>query len=149
MVPTGSNALWPWYSAVGGAALVCDAVIGVHATIAGGTAQRLLPLHRTASSVPRGGLGLLHRLSICCSHKPLIVPLFGFANAGGVSPEASIWSRSCRVPAGTRAWARFVGKRRDIRSCPSSCEAGLAAAKECKLDSSLRRRGFVRHRILR
>jgi Na+:H+ antiporter, NhaA family len=102
--------LWPYI--IGGLALwyfVLES--GVHATLAGVALAMLIPLQpsRGAPDVARSPL---HRLEHSL-HKPvafLIVPLFGFANAGlsfaGVSPTAALEP----VPLGV-ALGLFIGKQ--------------------------------------
>ena len=101
--------LWPYI--VGGLALwyfVLES--GVHATLAGVALAMLIPLRRSPGA-PDHAASPLHRLEHGL-HKPvafLIVPLFGFANAGlsfaGVSPAAALEP----VPLGV-ALGLFIGK---------------------------------------
>ena len=101
--------LWPYI--VGGLALwyfVLES--GVHATLAGVALAMLIPLRRSPGT-PDHAASPLHRLEHGL-HKPvafLIVPLFGFANAGlsfaGVSPAAALEP----VPLGV-ALGLFIGK---------------------------------------
>lgn len=102
--------LWPYI--IGGLALwyfVLES--GVHATLAGVALAMLIPLRRSPGA-PDDMRSPLHRLEHAL-HKPvafLIVPLFGFANAGlsfaGVSPTAALEP----VPLGV-ALGLFVGKQ--------------------------------------
>ena len=102
--------LWPYI--IGGLALwyfVLES--GVHATLAGVALAMLIPLRRSPGA-PDDVRSPLHRLEHAL-HKPvafLIVPLFGFANAGlsfaGVSPTAALEP----VPLGV-ALGLFVGKQ--------------------------------------
>ncbi len=102
--------LWPYL--LGGLVLwwlVLES--GVHATLAGVALAMLIPL-RKSPAAPDHVASPLHRLEHAL-HKPvafLIVPLFGFANAGlsfaGVSPEALLDP----VPLGV-ALGLFVGKQ--------------------------------------
>ncbi len=101
--------LWPYI--VGGLALwyfVLES--GVHATLAGVALAMLIPLRRSPGA-PDHAASPLHRLEHGL-HKPvafMIVPLFGFANAGlsfaGVSPAAALEP----VPLGV-ALGLFIGK---------------------------------------
>ena len=103
-------ALWPYL--LGGLVLwwlVLES--GVHATLAGVALAMLIPL-RKSPAAPDHAESPLHRLEHSL-HKPvafLIVPLFGFANAGlsfaGVSPAALLDP----VPLGV-ALGLFVGKQ--------------------------------------
>jgi len=102
--------LWPYL--LGGLALwwlVLES--GVHATLAGVALAMLIPL-RKSPACPDDETSPLHRLEHAL-HKPvafLIVPLFGFANAGlsfaGVSPSAVLDP----VPLGV-ALGLFLGKQ--------------------------------------
>ena len=102
--------LWPYI--IGGLALwyfVLES--GVHATLAGVALAMLIPMRRSAGA-PDDARSPLHRLKHMLQ-KPvafLIVPLFGFANAGlslvGVSPTAALEP----VPLGV-ALGLFVGKQ--------------------------------------
>ncbi len=104
------TALWPYI--LGGLALwyfVLES--GVHATLAGVALAMLIPLRRSPGA-PDDATSSLHRLEHAL-HKPvafLIVPLFGFANAGlsfaGVSPAAALDP----VPLGV-ALGLFIGKQ--------------------------------------
>jgi len=102
--------LWPYL--IGGLILwwlVLES--GVHATLAGVALAMLIPL-RKSPAAPDHAASPLHRLEHAL-HKPvafLIVPLFGFANAGlsfsGISPAALLDP----VPLGV-ALGLFVGKQ--------------------------------------
>ncbi len=102
--------LWPYL--IGGVILwwlVLES--GVHATLAGVALAMLIPLRKSPAS-PDDRASPLHRLEHAL-HKPvafLIVPLFGFANAGlsfaGLSPAAALDP----VPLGV-ALGLFFGKQ--------------------------------------
>ena len=102
--------LWPYL--LGGLVLwwlVLES--GVHATLAGVALAMLIPLRRSPAC-PDDATSPLHRLEHAL-HKPvafLIVPLFGFANAGlsfaGLSPSAILDP----VPLGV-ALGLFIGKQ--------------------------------------
>ena len=104
------SVLWPYMA--GGLVLwyfVLES--GVHATLAGVALAMLIPLRRSRGAPDDAG-SPLHRLEHAL-HKPvafLVVPLFGFANAGlsfaGVSPTAALES----VPLGV-AMGLFIGKQ--------------------------------------
>jgi len=103
------TALWPYL--LGGLVLwwfVLES--GVHATLAGVALAMLIPL-RKSPAAPDDETSPLHRLEHAL-HKPVafvIVPLFGFANAGlsfaGIAPSAALDP----VPLGV-ALGLFVGK---------------------------------------
>jgi len=102
--------LWPYL--LGGVVLwwlVLES--GIHATLAGVALAMLIPL-RKSPACPDDATSPLHRLEHAL-HKPvafLIVPLFGFANAGlsfaGISPAAALDP----VPLGV-ALGLFFGKQ--------------------------------------
>jgi len=102
--------LWPYM--LGGLVLWYFVLqSGVHATLAGVALAMLIPLRRSPAR-PDDAASPLHRLEHAL-HKPvafLIVPLFGFANAGlsfaGVTPSAAFET----VPLGI-ALGLFVGKQ--------------------------------------
>jgi Na+:H+ antiporter, NhaA family len=107
------NALWPYLIL---AALLWYATLlsGVHATIAGVMAAFAIPFRRTIAA-PDAEDSALHRLEHALA-KPvafLIVPLFGFANAGvsldGVSPSSLVEP----LPLGI-ALGLFLGKQLGI-----------------------------------
>ncbi len=102
--------LWPYI--IGGLVLwYCVLESGVHATLAGVALAMLIPLRRSPGAPDDAG-SPLHRLEHGLQ-KPvafLIVPLFGFANAGlslvGISPTSALEP----VPLGV-ALGLFVGKQ--------------------------------------
>ena len=104
----GVTQLWPWLI---GAALLWYAVLlsGVHATVAGVLAAAIIPLR------PEEEGSVLHRLEHALSPWVafLVVPLFGFANAGvslaGVDPALLL----SPLPAGI-ALGLFLGKQLGI-----------------------------------
>jgi NhaA family Na+:H+ antiporter len=102
--------LWP-YIGVGLALWFCVLESGVHATLAGVALAMTIPLRKTPGH-PDDPHSPLHRLEHSL-HKPvafLIVPLFGFANAGlsfaALSPSAALDP----VPLGV-ALGLFLGKQ--------------------------------------
>jgi len=122
----GVRPLWPYLLL---AALLWYATLlsGVHATIAGVLAAFAIPLRRTVGA-PDAEDSLLHRLEHALA-KPVafvIVPLFGFANAGvsleGVGADALL----SPLPLGI-ALGLFVGKQLGIfGSVWLTVKAGLA-----------------------
>jgi NhaA family Na+:H+ antiporter len=110
---SGVGRLWPWLLA---AALLWYAILlsGMHATVAGVLAAAVIPLRRTPGA-PDAEDSVLHRLE----HRLapwvafLIVPLFGFANAGlslsGVDPAMLLSPLPLGVAAGL-----FAGKQLGI-----------------------------------
>ena len=107
------NALWPslifaallWYATL---------LSGVHATIAGVMAAFAIPFRRTAGA-PDAEDSALHRLEHALA-KPvafLIVPLFGFANAGVSLQGVGLSSLAAPLPLGI-ALGLFVGKQLGI-----------------------------------
>lgn len=107
------NALWPYLIL---AALLWYATLlsGVHATIAGVMAAFAIPFHRTIAA-PDAEDSPLHRLEHALA-KPvafLIVPLFGFANAGVSLQGVGLSSLAAPLPLGI-ALGLFVGKQLGI-----------------------------------
>jgi Na+:H+ antiporter, NhaA family len=107
------NALWPYLIL---AALLWYATLlsGVHATIAGVMAAFAIPFRRTLGS-PDAEDSALHRLEHALA-KPvafLIVPLFGFANAGVSLDGVSLSSLVEPLPLGI-ALGLFLGKQLGI-----------------------------------
>jgi len=107
------NALWPYLIL---AALLWYATLlsGVHATIAGVMAAFAIPFRRTVGA-PDAEDSALHRLEHALA-KPvafLIVPLFGFANAGVSLESVGLSSLAAPLPLGI-ALGLFVGKQLGI-----------------------------------
>jgi NhaA family Na+:H+ antiporter len=110
---TGVRRLWPYLV---GAGLLWFAVLlsGVHATVAGVLAAAAIPIVATPGT-PDSADSPLHRLEHGLSPWVafLIVPLFGFANAGvslaGVGPERLLAPLPLGIAAGL-----FVGKQLGI-----------------------------------
>lgn len=107
------NALWPYLIL---AALLWYAMLlsGVHATIAGVMAAFAIPFRRTIAA-PDAKDSPLHRLEHALA-KPvafLIVPLFGFANAGVSLQGVGLSSLAAPLPLGI-ALGLFVGKQLGI-----------------------------------
>ena len=104
------TALWPYL--LGGLVMwffVLES--GVHATLAGVALAMVIPL-RKSPAAPDDATSPLHRLEHAL-HKPaafLIVPLFGFANAGLSFSGISISNLGDPVPLGV-ALGLFVGKQ--------------------------------------
>ncbi|HEX8062381.1 MAG TPA: Na+/H+ antiporter NhaA [Allosphingosinicella sp.] len=109
----GVRSLWPYLT---GAGLLWYAVLlsGVHATVAGVLAASAIPIVRTPGA-PDSADSPLHRLEHGISPWVafLIVPLFGFANAGvsleGLSPERLLAPLPLGIAAGL-----FLGKQLGI-----------------------------------
>lgn len=120
------NALWPYLLL---AALLWYATLlsGVHATIAGVMAAFAIPFRRTLGS-PDSEDSPLHRLEHLLA-KPvafLIVPLFGFANAGVSLGGVNLESLVAPLPLGI-ALGLFVGKQVGIfGSVWAAVKLGLA-----------------------
>ncbi len=120
------NALWPYLIL---AALLWYATLlsGVHATIAGVLAAFAIPFRRTLAA-PDAEDSALHRLEHALA-KPvafLIVPLFGFANAGVSLENVGLASLGEPLPLGI-ALALFVGKQLGIfGSVWAAVKLGLA-----------------------
>lgn len=107
------NALWPYLIL---AALLWYATLlsGVHATIAGVMAAFAIPFTRTVAA-PDDEESALHRLEHALA-KPvafLIVPLFGFANAGVSLDGMGLASLAAPLPLGI-ALGLFLGKQLGI-----------------------------------
>ena len=107
------NALWPYLIL---AALLWYATLlsGVHATIAGVMAAFAIPFRRTVAA-PDAEDSALHRLEHLLA-KPvafLIVPLFGFANAGVSLEGVGLASLAAPLPLGI-ALGLLVGKQLGI-----------------------------------
>lgn len=107
------HVLWPYLIL---AALLWYATLlsGVHATIAGVMAAFAIPFHRTIAA-PDAKDSPLHRLEHALA-KPvafLIVPLFGFANAGVSLQGVGLSSIAAPLPLGI-ALGLFVGKQLGI-----------------------------------
>jgi NhaA family Na+:H+ antiporter len=107
---SGMTRLWPYLL---GAALLWYAILlsGVHATVAGVLAAMVIPLRRTPGA-PDAEDSVLHRLEhgLAPWVAFLIVPLFGFANAGvslaGVDPALLLSPLPLGIAAGL-----FLGKQ--------------------------------------
>jgi len=121
------NALWPYLIL---AALLWYATLlsGVHATIAGVMAAFAIPFRRTVGA-PDAEDSALHRLEHALA-KPvafLIVPLFGFANAGVSLEGVGLSSLAAPLPLGI-ALGLFVGKQLGIfGSVWAAVKFGIAA----------------------
>jgi len=107
------NALWPYLIL---AALLWYATLlsGVHATIAGVMAAFAIPFRRTLAA-PDAEDSPLHRLEHALV-KPvafLIVPIFGFANAGVSLASISLAALAAPLPLGI-AMGLFLGKQLGI-----------------------------------
>jgi NhaA family Na+:H+ antiporter len=121
------NALWPYLIL---AALLWYATLlsGVHATIAGVMAAFAIPFRRTLAA-PDAEDSALHRLEHALV-KPvafLIVPIFGFANAGVSLAGASFAALAAPLPLGI-AMGLFLGKQIGIfTSVWIAVKLGIAA----------------------
>jgi Na+:H+ antiporter, NhaA family len=121
------NALWPYLIL---AALLWYATLlsGVHATIAGVMAAFAIPFRRTLAA-PDAEDSALHRLEHALV-KPvafLIVPIFGFANAGVSLAGISFAALAAPLPLGI-AMGLFLGKQLGIfTSVWLSVKLGIAA----------------------
>jgi NhaA family Na+:H+ antiporter len=104
------NALWPYL--LGGLALWYFVLAsGVHATLAGVALAMLIPLRKSPAR-PDDAASPLHRLEHAL-HKPvafLIVPIFGFANAGLSFAGVTVAAALDPVPLGV-ALGLFIGKQ--------------------------------------
>lgn len=104
------NALWPYLIL---AALLWYATLlsGVHATIAGVMAAFAIPVRRTIGA-PDAEDSTLHRLEHALARPVafLIVPLFGFANAGVSLESVGLSSLAQPLPLGI-ALGLFLGKQ--------------------------------------
>ncbi|WP_354073278.1 Na+/H+ antiporter NhaA [Caulobacter sp. 1776] len=109
----GVTALWPYL--LGGLLLWLFVLkSGVHATLAGVALAMVVPLRKSPAR-PEEARSALHRLEHAL-HKPVafvIVPLFGFANAGLSFAGISLASLLDPVPLGV-ALGLFVGKQLGI-----------------------------------
>jgi Na+:H+ antiporter, NhaA family len=104
------NALWP-YLLMAGLLWYAMLISGVHATIAGVLAAFAIPFRRTLAA-PDAEDSPLHRLEHLL-HKPVafvIVPLFGFANAGVSLAGVGIEQVFAPLPLGI-ALGLFLGKQ--------------------------------------
>ena len=121
------TALWP-FLLLAAALWYCVLLSGVHATIAGVLAAFAIPIHLTPGA-PDAADSPLHRLEHALHpwSAYLIVPLFGFANAGVVL-EGDI-ARQLRAPLPLAVAAGlFVGKQIGIFGAIWACvKMGLAA----------------------
>ena len=121
------NALWPYLIL---AALLWYATLlsGVHATIAGVMAAFATPFRRTLAA-PDAEDSALHRLEHALA-KPvafLIVPIFGFANAGVSLAGISFTALAAPLPLGI-AMGLFLGKQLGIfTSVWIAVKLGIAA----------------------
>jgi Na+:H+ antiporter, NhaA family len=107
------NALWP-YLVMAGVLWYAMLISGVHATVAGVLAAFAIPFRRTLAA-PDAEDSPLHRLEHSL-HKPVafvIVPLFGFANAGVSLDGVGIAQAFAPLPLGI-ALGLFVGKQAGI-----------------------------------
>lgn len=107
------NALWP-YLILAAVLWYATLLSGVHATIAGVMAAFAIPFRRTPGA-PDAEDSALHRLEHALA-KPvafLIVPLFGFANAGVSLEGVGLASLAAPLPLGI-ALGLFVGKQLGI-----------------------------------
>ena len=116
----GVARLWPYLIL---AALLWHATLlsGVHATIAGVMAAFAIPLRRTIAS-PDAEDSLLHRLEHALA-KPvafIIVPLFGFANAGVSLEGVGLNALLAPLPLGI-ALGLFIGKQVGIFGSVWAC----------------------------
>jgi Na+:H+ antiporter, NhaA family len=123
----GVARLWPYLIL---AALLWYATLlsGVHATIAGVLAAFAIPLRRSIAT-PDAEDSLLHRLEHALA-KPVafvIVPLFGFANAGVSLQAVGLNALLSPLPLGI-ALGLFIGKQVGIFASVWACvKLGLAA----------------------
>ncbi|MGC1469510.1 MAG: Na+/H+ antiporter NhaA [Sphingorhabdus sp.] len=123
----GVARLWPYLIL---AALLWYATLlsGVHATIAGVLAAFAIPLRRSIAT-PDAEDSLLHRLEHALA-KPvafIIVPLFGFANAGVSFDGVGLGALLAPLPFGI-ALGLFIGKQVGIFASVWACvKLGLAA----------------------
>ena len=123
----GVARLWPYLIL---AALLWYATLlsGVHATIAGVLAAFAIPLRRTIGA-PDAEDSLLHRLehALAKSVAFVIVPLFGFANAGVSLDGVGLDALLAPLPLGI-AMGLFIGKQIGIFGSVWACvKLGLAA----------------------
>jgi NhaA family Na+:H+ antiporter len=109
----GVTRLWP-YLLLAGLLWYATLLSGVHATIAGVMAAFAIPLRRTIAE-PDAEDSTLHRLEHALT-KPvayIIVPLFGFANAGVSIEGVGLPELAAPLPLGI-ALGLFVGKQMGI-----------------------------------
>jgi Na+:H+ antiporter, NhaA family len=109
----GVTRLWP-YLLLAGLLWYATLLSGVHATIAGVMAAFAIPLRRTIAA-PDAEDSTLHRLEHALT-KPvayIIVPLFGFANAGVSLEGVGLPELAAPLPLGI-ALGLFVGKQMGI-----------------------------------
>jgi NhaA family Na+:H+ antiporter len=127
MARLGVSRLWP-YLILAGLLWYATLLSGVHATIAGVLAAFAIPLRRT-SAAPDAEDSLLHILEHALA-KPVafvIVPLFGFANAGVSLKGLGLDAVLAPLPLGI-ALGLFVGKQIGIFGSVWGCVTlGLAA----------------------
>jgi len=105
------RALWP-YLLVGLGLWWCVLESGIHATLAGVALAMTIPLTRTPARPDSSKTSPLHRLEHLL-HKPvafLVVPIFGFANAGLPLAGLTLSNFLDPVPVGI-ALGLFVGKQ--------------------------------------
>jgi Na+:H+ antiporter, NhaA family len=104
------KALWP-YLILAGLLWYATLLSGVHATIAGVMAALAIPLRRTLAA-PDAEDSPLHRLEHLLARPVafLIIPLFGFANAGVALNGVGIAQLSAPLPLGI-ALGLFLGKQ--------------------------------------
>ncbi len=123
----GVSRLWP-YLILAGLLWYATLLSGVHATIAGVLAAFAIPLRRTIAA-PDAENSLLHRLEHALA-KPVafvIVPLFGFANAGVSLEAVGFDALLAPLPLGI-ALGLFIGKQIGIFGSVWGCvKLGLAA----------------------
>jgi NhaA family Na+:H+ antiporter len=127
MARLGVSRLWP-YLILAGLLWYATLLSGVHATIAGVLAAFAIPLRRT-SAAPDAEDSLLHILEHALA-KPvafIIVPLFGFANAGVSLKGLGLDAVLAPLPLGI-ALGLFIGKQVGIFGSMWGCvKLGLAA----------------------
>jgi Na+:H+ antiporter, NhaA family len=127
MARLGVSRLWP-YVILAGLLWYATLLSGVHATIAGVLAAFAIPLRRTIAA-PDAEDSLLHRLEHALA-KPVafvIVPLFGFANAGVSLQGLGLDAVLAPLPLGI-ALGLFIGKQIGIFGSVWGCvKLGLAA----------------------
>lgn len=105
------QALWP-YLLVGLGLWYFVLESGVHATLAGVALAMLIPLKRTIAKPDSHDTSPLHRLEHLL-HKPvafLVIPIFGFANAGLALGELTLRHFTDTIPMGI-ALGLFLGKQ--------------------------------------
>lgn len=105
------QALWP-YLLVGLVLWYCVLESGVHATLAGVALAMTIPLRRTPAKPDSHTTSPLHRLEHLL-HRPvafLVIPIFGFANAGLALGELTLRHFTDTIPLGI-ALGLFFGKQ--------------------------------------